>query len=47
MISLVEYQKIQGQLSLALSQIKYKNGQVKAQATEINQLMSFIKDMHH
>ena len=45
-VSLVEFEKIQGQLSLANSEIKYRTGRMVKQHEEIENLVSSLKILH-
>ena len=41
-----EYEKVQTNLKLAQSQVKFKNGRIAEQKQEIDQLVVIVKDLH-
>ena len=40
------YEKLQSELNIATSQIKYKNGKIESQQLEIEQLVLIVKELH-
>ena len=46
-ISLNDFEKLQSDLNIANSLIKYKNGKIEGQQLEIEQLSLIIKELHH
>ena len=45
-VGTTKFEKLQSDLNIANSQIKYKNGKIESQQLEIEQLALIIKEMH-
>ena len=45
-VGMTKFEKLQSDLNIANSQIKYKNGKIESQQLEIEQLSLIIKEMH-
>ena len=45
-VGMTAYEKLQSELNIATSQIKYKNGKIESQQLEIEQLVLIVKELH-
>ena len=45
-VGMTKFEKLQSDLNIALSQIKYKNGKIENQQLEIEQLFLIIQELH-
>ena len=47
MVNVEQFEKLQSDLNIAQSLIKYKNGKIEGQQLEIEQLSMIIRELHH